>query len=82
MKLKNYVVIDVGGLGYKIFMPENNINEIKKANVYTVFGCTGDRDRTKRPIMMSLATNNSKYVITNPEDYKGQFQKIFNNENI
>jgi len=25
--------------------------------------------------------NNSKYVITNPEDYKGQFQKIFNNEN-
>jgi len=25
--------------------------------------------------------NNSKYVITNPEDYKGQFQKIFNNDN-
>ena len=28
MKLKNYVVIDVGGLGYKIFMPENEINSI------------------------------------------------------
>ena len=28
MKLKNYVVIDVGGLGYKIFMPENDINSI------------------------------------------------------
>ena len=28
MKFKNYVVIDVGGLGYKIFMPENTINEI------------------------------------------------------
>ena len=28
MKFKNYIVIDVGGLGYKIFMPENNINSI------------------------------------------------------
>lgn len=28
MKFKNYIVIDVGGLGYKIFMPENLINSI------------------------------------------------------
>lgn len=28
MKFKNYIVIDVGGLGYKIFMPENDINSI------------------------------------------------------
>ena len=28
MKCKNYVVIDVGGLGYKIFMSENAINTI------------------------------------------------------
>ena len=28
MKFKNYVVIDVGGLGYKIFMPENDINSL------------------------------------------------------
>ena len=28
MKFKNYVVIDVGGLGYKIFMAENAINDI------------------------------------------------------
>ena len=28
MKFKNYVVIDVGGLGYKIFMAENAINEV------------------------------------------------------
>ena len=28
MKFKNYVVIDVGGLGYKIFMSENAINTI------------------------------------------------------
>ena len=28
MKLKNYIVIDVGGLGYKIFMSENAINAL------------------------------------------------------
>ena len=28
MKTKNFIVIDVGGLGYKIFMPETTINEI------------------------------------------------------
>ena len=28
MKFKNYVVIDVGGLGYKIFMAENAINSL------------------------------------------------------
>ena len=40
MKYKNYVVIDVGGLGYKIFMSENSINtlgeigEIVKVHTY------------------------------------------------
>ena len=28
MKFKNYIVIDVGGLGYKVFMAENSINSI------------------------------------------------------
>ena len=40
MKLKNYVVIDVGGLGYKVFMSENSIyslgeiGEIVKVHTY------------------------------------------------
>ena len=41
MKFKNYVVIDVGGLGYKIFMAENAINEIgeigKTVKVFTYY---------------------------------------------
>lgn len=28
MKFKNYIVIDIGGLGYKVFMAENSINSI------------------------------------------------------
>ena len=38
MKFKNYVVIDVGGLGYKVFMPENAIAEIGEiGNTVKVF---------------------------------------------
>lgn len=33
-----------------------------------VFGCTGSRDRTKRPIMMSLVTNNCKYAVVTMDD--------------
>ena len=39
MKLNGYIVIDVGGLGYKIFMSESAIEEVgelgKKVKVYT-----------------------------------------------
>ena len=38
MKFKNYVVIDVGGVGYKIFMAENAIESIGEiGNVVKVF---------------------------------------------
>ena len=41
MKFKNYLVIDVGGLGYKIFMSENAINNIGEIGdiikVYTYY---------------------------------------------
>ena len=37
-------------------------------NIYTVFGCTGDRERTKRPVMMNLACNYSKFVIVTSDD--------------
>ena len=41
MKFKNYVVIDVGGIGYKIFMAENAINDIgeigKIVKVFTYY---------------------------------------------
>src|SRR5699024_7016867 len=35
---------------------------------YTVFGCTGDRERKKRPIMSKIATTLSDYVIMTSDD--------------
>ena len=46
----------------------STVKEIKHNNLYVVFGCTGDRDRKKRPIMMNLATSNCKRVIVTIDD--------------
>lgn len=44
---------------------------IAKGQVITLFGCTGNRDREKRPIMGEIASRYSEYVVLsndNPED--------------
>lgn len=38
-------------------------NTIKEGKIITIIGCGGNRDKTKRPIMGSIATKNSDYVI-------------------
>lgn len=39
------------------------IREHTQARVWTVFGCGGDRDKTKRPLMGRIAEKYSDYVI-------------------
>jgi UDP-N-acetylmuramoyl-L-alanyl-D-glutamate--2,6-diaminopimelate ligase len=41
----------------------NTINEFAQGSVITVFGCGGDRDKTKRPEMAKIASEGSDYVI-------------------
>ncbi len=36
--------------------------------VYVVFGCGGDRDRTKRPLMGKIAVNNSTFAIVTSDN--------------
>lgn len=38
------------------------INEFAEGKIITVFGCGGDRDRTKRPLMGQIAAKYSDYV--------------------
>ena len=41
----------------------NTAREFVKGRIITVFGCGGDRDRTKRPIMGEIAGKLSDYCI-------------------
>ena len=52
-----------------------NINGIKR--IITVFWATGDRDKTKRPIMWKIVSDMSDYVIlTQDDDYTEKTQDI------
>ena len=50
--------------------------QIAKKRIITVFGCGGDRDRTKRPIMGRIAAELSDYIVAtsdNPRTEDPQF---------
>ena len=45
-----------------------SINQFAKGNVITVFGCGGDRDSRKRPLMGSIAENLSDYIFVTSDN--------------
>ncbi|GIO39156.1 UDP-N-acetylmuramoyl-L-alanyl-D-glutamate--2,6-diaminopimelate ligase [Paenibacillus antibioticophila] len=46
----------------------NTVNEFAEGKVITVFGCGGDRDRTKRPVMGKIAARLSGYVLVTSDN--------------
>ena len=53
------------------------VKPICKGSIITVFGCTGSRERDKRPIMMNIALTNSDYVIVTEDDlHDEEFEDI------
>ena len=58
-----YAVIDYAHTPDAVEKVITAYNELKKNKVITIFGCGGDRDPNKRPIMGNIATNLSDYVI-------------------
>lgn len=56
-----------------------SVNEFAKGKVITVFGCGGDRDSQKRPIMGSVAQENSDITIITTDNPRSEFpQNIIN----
>jgi UDP-N-acetylmuramoyl-L-alanyl-D-glutamate--2,6-diaminopimelate ligase len=69
-----FEVLDTGNRGYTVILDyahtpdslENTlttVNEFARGRIITVFGCGGDRDRTKRPIMGEIAGRLSNFSI-------------------
>lgn len=64
----NSIVIDYAHTPDAIENIISTIQELALGHIYVVFGCTGDRDRTKRPIMASLVSKMSDYFIITNDD--------------
>ena len=50
----------------------NALIPLKKSNIITVFGCGGDRDREKRPLMGKIASQLSDYVIITSDNPRSE----------
>jgi UDP-N-acetylmuramyl-tripeptide synthetase len=48
------------------------VHEFAKARVITVFGCGGERDRTKRPLMGRVAGDLSNYCLVTSDNPRGE----------
>lgn len=62
------VVVDYAHTGDALENILKSINEFKTNRVITVFGCGGDRDKTKRPIMGAIAEKYSDIVIVTSDN--------------
>ena len=50
----------------------STVNEFKKGRVITLFGCGGDRDRTKRPVMGKCAGNLSDFLVVTSDNPRSE----------
>ncbi|MEG2322714.1 MAG: UDP-N-acetylmuramoyl-L-alanyl-D-glutamate--2,6-diaminopimelate ligase [Bacilli bacterium] len=73
----NSIIIDYAHTPDAIYNIITTVKEVTKGNIYVVFGCTGDRDRTKRPIMTKLVTDLvKKAIITNDDPHYEDSKQI------
>ena len=62
------VIVDYCHTGDALENILKSINELKKNRVITVFGCGGDRDATKRPVMGEIAQRLSDIAIVTSDN--------------
>lgn len=85
----NTIIIDYAHTNDALEKILLNIRELKINKIYTIIGCGGNRDKTKRPLMGNIATNLSDYVIftndnpryENPDDILDDITKNITKKN-
>ena len=74
----NSIIIDYAHTPDAISKILDTVKKICVGNIYVVFGCTGSRDRTKRPIMTKLVLSNvTKAIITIDDPHDEDINQIF-----
>lgn len=74
---ENLIIIDYAHTPDAMEKIITTVKEATKGDIYAVFGCTGSRDRLKRPIMAKMATDMCKYSIFTSDDlHEEAFEQI------
>lgn len=63
-----YAVVDYAHTGDALLNLLQSVNEMPHNRIVTVFGCGGDRDKTKRPVMGRIAVQNSDIAIVTSDN--------------
>ena len=77
-----YVVIDYAHTPDAIYKILSSYNKVKKGKIITIFGCGGNRDKSKRPIMGNIATTLSDYVIITNDNPRNENENDIVNDII
>ena len=75
----NRIIVDYAHTPDAVLNVISTVKEVCEGKIYTVFGCTGDRDRTKRPIMTKIVTDLcDKAIITSDDLHNEDPNQIVN----
>jgi len=75
----NRIIVDYAHTPDAVLKIIETTKEFIKGNIYIVFGCTGERDRLKRPLMTKIVSENAKhFIITSDDLYYEDFEQIKN----
>ena len=73
IKSKNfYVGIDYAHTEDALKNVLQTIKDLEPVRIITIFGCGGDRDKTKRPLMGSIATEYSDFIIVTSDNPRSE----------
>jgi UDP-N-acetylmuramoyl-L-alanyl-D-glutamate--2,6-diaminopimelate ligase len=75
-----YVLVDYAHTPDALENALITLGQIKKGNLWVVFGCGGDRDKTKRPLMGKIASLNADYVVITSDNPRTEDPQTIMNE--
>jgi UDP-N-acetylmuramoyl-L-alanyl-D-glutamate--2,6-diaminopimelate ligase len=79
MYKNNKIIIDYAHTPDAIIKVVETTKQFIKGHIYIVFGCTGERDRLKRPLMAKIVSEEAfRFIITEDDLYYEDFEQIKN----
>ncbi|MCW8384902.1 UDP-N-acetylmuramoyl-L-alanyl-D-glutamate--2,6-diaminopimelate ligase [Fluoribacter dumoffii] len=77
-----YVLVDYAHTPDALENALTTLNQLKKGRLWVVFGCGGDRDKSKRPVMGTVASKHADQIIITSDNPRTEDPQVIVNEII